>query len=49
MRKLNCDEARKLSIVDYLALCGFCPQYIKRVTIGISLRFCNDTLQLNCT
>jgi Toprim-like len=29
MRKLNCDEARKLSIVDYLAQCGFCPQYIK--------------------
>lgn len=29
MRKLNCDEARKLSIVDYLAQCGFLPQYIK--------------------
>jgi hypothetical protein len=29
MSKLNCDEARKLSIVDYLARCGFQPQYIK--------------------
>jgi len=29
MRKLNCDDARKLSIVNYLAQCGFCPQYIK--------------------
>ncbi|WP_179414945.1 hypothetical protein HDF19_20335 [Mucilaginibacter sp. E4BP6] len=29
MRKLKCDEARKLSIVDYLAQYGFCPQYIK--------------------
>jgi len=31
MRKLNCDDARKLSIVDYLAQCGFRPQYIKGV------------------
>jgi len=29
MSKLNCDEARKLSIVDYLAECGFQPQYVK--------------------
>jgi hypothetical protein len=29
MRKLNCEEARKLSIVDYLAECGFRSQYVR--------------------
>jgi len=29
MRKLNCEEARKLSIVNYLEKCGFSPQYIR--------------------
>ena len=29
MRKMNCDEARQISIIDYLAQCGFRPQYIK--------------------
>src|ERR1700740_1279487 len=29
MRKMNCDEARRISIFDYLAQCGFRPQYIK--------------------
>lgn len=31
MKKLNCDEARQISIVDYLAQCGINPQYIKGV------------------
>jgi len=31
MRKMNCDEARQISITDYLAQCGFRPQYIKGV------------------
>ena len=31
MRKMNCDEARQISIIDYLAQCGFRPQYIKGV------------------
>jgi hypothetical protein len=31
MRKMNCDEARQISIVDYLAQCGFRPQYIRGV------------------
>jgi hypothetical protein len=29
MKKLNCDEARQISIVDYLAQCGITPQNIK--------------------
>jgi hypothetical protein len=31
MKKLNCDEARQISIVDYLAQCGINPQYSKGV------------------
>jgi hypothetical protein len=29
MSKLNCEEARKLSIVDYLAKCGINPVYVR--------------------
>jgi hypothetical protein len=29
MPKMNCNEARQIQIVDYLAQCGFRPQYIK--------------------
>jgi hypothetical protein len=29
MKIINCNEARQISIVDYLAQCGFHPQYIK--------------------
>jgi hypothetical protein len=29
MPKMNCNEARQIRIVDYLAQCGFHPQYIK--------------------
>lgn len=29
MKKLNCDEARQISIVDYLAQYGINPQYVK--------------------
>ena len=29
MKTINCDEARQISIVDYLAECGVHPQYIR--------------------
>jgi len=29
MPKMNCNEARQISIVEYLSQCGFHPQYIK--------------------
>ena len=49
MHKLNCDEARKLSIVDYLAQCGFCPQYIKEGNHWYLSPILQQPLQQNCT
>jgi hypothetical protein len=31
MPKMNCNQARQIQIIDYLAQCGFHPQYVKGV------------------